>query len=168
MAEFLVGLVCIMLLLAGMQQVSILSQRGFTAMNNARYQMAKQLMDPPNQALKFRFAMPAQAGPDGEYLTADDRTRVGDDVFFQSIHGYLNKVNDPGIGNQLGRNGLYNPDNDLKYSEVYSKSSALPMYHAADLEKVDWAPFLGYMLGHKDKSFLIERSLWMPGLDRID
>ena len=46
MAEFLVGLVCIMLLVVGMQQISLLSQRGFQSMTRARHEMALQYVEP--------------------------------------------------------------------------------------------------------------------------
>ena len=166
MAEFLVGLVCIMLLVVGLQQISILSQQGFTAMNNARHDMALQLADTTfTDWWRFGFAGPTDPGPDGRVLTADDRIMEGDDTFYQEPDGYLQKVDDYTISAYLAESGIYSPHSDLKYSEVYSASEALNMAYSADLQTVELLPFLNKIF--QRDSLFITRQLWMPRLDAV-
>ena len=166
MAEFLVGLVAVMLLVAGLQQVAFLSDRGYAAMNNARHDMARQLMDPGFvDPYRFAFGDPARLGRDGKKYTADDRRAEGNDTFYQDSDGYLEKVLDADIEGYFGSYDFYNPHNDLKVSDVYSRSTALEMFHASDQQSVDVVPFLDRVLGRE--TILIGRDLVMPRLDRI-
>ena len=168
MAEFLVGLVAVMLLVAGLQQIAFLSDRGYDAMNNARQAMARRLMDPSfaGDALStFQFGDPTRPGRDGKNYTADDRRAGGNDTFYQGPDGYLEKVLDADIEGYLASYDFYNPHNDLKESDVYSRSTALEMFHVSDQQSVDVVPFLNRMLGRE--TILIGHDLVMPRLDRI-
>lgn len=166
MAEFLVGLVCIMLLLAGIQQVAILSQQGFTAMHNARHSMARQLADTTfTDWYDFGFAGPTDPGPDGRAMTADDLLNEGDDSFYQDYGGYLEKVYDDLVSGYLTQYGGYSPHSDLRHSEVFSSSDALDTAYAADMQTVEVVPFLDKVLG-RDRLY-ITRQLWLPRLDGI-
>jgi hypothetical protein len=168
MAEFLVGLVAIMLLVAGLQQIAFLSDRGYDAMNNARLNMARQLMDPSfaGDALSnFEFGDPTRPGRDRKNYTADDRRAFGNDTFYQVNDGYREKVLDGDIEGYFASYDFYNPNNDLKQSDVYSRSTALEMFHASDQQIVDVVPFLNRALGRE--RILIARDLVMPRLDQI-
>ncbi len=167
MAELLVGLVCIMLLVAGLQQVSILSQKGFLAMNNARHAMALQYAeDPPTQWPRFNFSNPTQPGSDGEHLTADDRKSGGDDTFYQDNNGYLDMVFDDNLEGHLLEAGRISPHVDLKYSGgVFSTTTALDMMHTAGHESADTVLFMDKVLGRDH--ILLNHDLWMPRWDAI-
>ncbi|MBN2162917.1 MAG: hypothetical protein JXR25_08760 [Pontiellaceae bacterium] len=167
MAEFLVGLVCIMLLLAGLQQVSILSGKGFESMNQARYSLASQYIDPTPESLGFNFSGAGEAGTDGLNLTADDQHDIGVDVVYQdSEYGYLNSVNDDLIGGFLDSAGIINPNTDLKYNDgVYSESPALQMLYAEDEREVRISPFLKKLL--QLDAIHLKREVWMPRWDQL-
>ena len=166
MAEFLVGLVAVMLLVAGLQQIAFLSDRGYAAMNNARRDMARQLMSTTfADPYRFAFGDPPRRGIDGKNYTADDRRSFDNDQFYQAGDGYLEKVHDPDIEGYFASYGIYNRNNDLKVSDVYSRSTALEMFHAADQQSVDVVPFLDRVLGRE--TILIGRDLVMPRLDRV-
>ncbi len=168
MAEFLVGLVAVMLLVAGLQQVAFLSDRGYDAMNQARRNMARHLMDPAfaGDALSnFEFGDPTRPGIDGKNYTADDRRSDGNDRFYQGNDGYHGRVLDADIEGYFGAYDIYNPNNDLKESDVYSRSTALEMFHTSDQQMVDVVPFLNRVLGRE--TILIGRDVVMPRLDRI-
>jgi hypothetical protein len=167
MAEFLVGLVCIMLLIAGIQQVSILSQRGFKSMNEARYAMALQYAEnPPTEWPIFNFSEPAQAGRDQASYTADDTRPGGNDRFYQEIDGYLNKVDDGNLSDYLTQYRGYSVHSDLKFSEgTFAGTTALNMMYTSDQEVVDVVPFMDKVLG-RDR-ILIGRDLWMPRWNAI-
>lgn len=168
MAEFLVGLVAIMLLVAGLQQIAFLSQRGYAAMNNARLKMAGHLMDPSfaGDALSnFAFGDPTRPGSDRKNYTADDRRAYGNDTFYQVNDGYLEKVRDADIEGYFAAYDFYNPNNDLKQSDVYSRSTALEMFHTSDQQSVDVVPFLNRVLGRE--TILIGSDIVMPRLDRV-
>lgn len=166
MAEFLVGLVAVMLLVAGLQQIAFLSDRGYEAMDNARRSMARQLMDPGFvEGYRFGFGDPSSPGSDKNNYTADDRRSNGNDSFYQDSDGYLENVYDLRIEVYLSDYDYYNPHNDLKETDVYSRSTALEMFHASDQQRVDVVPFLDRMLGRE--SILIGRDVVMPRLDRV-
>ena len=167
MAEFLVGLVCIMLVVVGLQQIDLLSRRGFEAMSNARHQLASDLMDPTFvKPYNYAFCAPPDSGVDTENYTADDRTRPGFDAFYQDMpDGYLEKVRDADIGDYLTDYDRDIPDYDLKYSTVRDTSERLQMFHGYDQQAVDVVPFLDRILG-KDTLY-IGREVWMTRLDRV-
>ena len=168
MAEFLVGLVCIMLLIVGIQQISFLSQKGFKAMTAARHAMAWQYAEnPPSEWPIFNFGVPTRPGMDSKNLTADDRRGGGDDSFYQDMDGYLDMVYDDEIERYLlGAVGRTSPHIDLKYSEgTYTTTTALDMMYAAGHEAVFVVPFMDEVLG-RDR-ILIGRDLWMPRWDAI-
>jgi len=168
MAEFLVGLVCIMLLIVGMQQVSFLSQKGFKAMHDARRAMAWQYAEaPPADWWRFNFAVPTDAGTDAKSLTADDRRAGGDDSFYQEMDGYLDRIYDDEVERYLlGVAGRTSPHIDLKYSDgMYTTTTALDMMYAAGHETVDVVPFMDRVIGRE--RILIGRDLWMPRWDAI-
>jgi hypothetical protein len=166
MAEFLAGLVAVMLLVAGLQQVAFLSDRGYAAMNNARRKMAQQLMDPIFvEKYDFAFGDPTRPGVDGKNYTADDRRSFGNDSFYQQSDGYLEKVYDADLNGWLDTYDREIPQYDLKESEVYSRSTALEMFHASDQQSVDVVSFLNRVLGRE--TILIGRDLVMPRLDRV-
>ena len=166
MAEFLVGLVAIMLLVAGVQQIAFLSDRGYDAMNNARHTMARQLMSPGFvEGFSFEFGDPTRPGRDRKNYTADDRRAFGNDTFYQASDGYVEKVLDADIEGYFASYDFYNPHNDLKESDVYSRSAALEMFHAYDQQIVDVVPFLNRVLGRE--TILIGHDLVMPRLDRV-
>ena len=170
MAEFLVGLVAIMLLVAGLQQIAFLSDRGYDAMNNARRTMARHLMDPSfaGDALStFDFGDPTRPGRDRKNYTADDRKAVGNDTFYQGPDGYLEKVWDADIEGYFASYDFYNPHNDLKVSDVYSRSTALEMFHTSTQHSVDVVPFLDRVLGKKTITVGRGQDIVMPRLDRV-
>ncbi len=161
MAEFLVGLVCIMLLVAGLQQIALLSDRGFKAMNNARHKMAEQQVYPVLRWSEFNFSAPVTPGPDGRAYTADDDRPVGDDTFYQDYEGYLGMVYDDLIDNYLDSAGRIDSHIDLQYSEgVFSSTAALDMNRAADQQAVEVVPFMDKVLG-RDR-ILVGHDVWMP------
>ncbi len=173
MAEFLVGLVCIMLLVVGLQQISFLSQKGFLAMHNARHQMAIQYAeDPPSEWYIFNFSSPARPGPDGRSFTADDELSGGDDSFYQDldgfngIDGYVYTVRNDLLEIFYANIPPTNPQLDLKYSGgMFSTTPALHMMYTQDHQAVDAVPFMDKVLGRDQ--ILIGRSLWMPRWDAI-
>lgn len=167
MAEFLVGLVCIMLLVAGMHQVALLSKHGFETTTNTRYAMAWQYVeDPPLQWPLYNFSLPTRSGMDAKNYTADDRTAGGDDSFYQRRNGYLNRVYDDEVEGWLNRGGRISPHIDLKYSGgVYLTTSALDMMYASDHQAVVAVPFMDKVLDQE--RILIGRDLWMPRWDAI-
>lgn len=166
MAEFLVGLVAIMLLIVGLQQIAFLSDRGYAAMNNARRDMARQLMDPTFiDTFDFAFGEPTRAGVDEKNYTADDRRSFGNDRFYQESDGYLDKVTDGDLEGYLDSYDREVPHYDLEESDVYNTSVRFQMLHASDQQTVDVVPFLNRVLGRE--TILIGRDLVMPRLDRV-
>lgn len=162
MAEFLVGLVCIMLLVIGLQQIAFISEKGFLAMNNTRHQMAIQYAeDPPEEWLEFNFSSPAQPGPDGKDFTADDLRSGGNDSVYQDYDGYLDMVYDDVLEGFIVEAGRISPHVDLNYSSgIFSTTPGLDMMYAQDYQSVEAVPFMNKVLG-RDR-ILIGRNLWMP------
>jgi hypothetical protein len=167
MAEFLVGLVCIMLLVAGLQQIAFLSEKGFASFTNTRHAMALQYTeDPPSEWNIFNFGAQSQPGVDAKNYTADDRRVNGNDRFYQDSDGYLNKLWSDEIDGYLITGGSDVVHNDLKFSEgTFSTTAALNMMYTADRQAVTVVPFLDKILGRDQ--IMIRTDLWMPRWDEI-
>ncbi len=167
MAEFLVGLVCIMLLVAGLQQIAFLSEKEFMSITNTRRAMALQYTDdPPNEWNTFNFGAQTQPGVDGKNYTGDDRRTNGNDNFYQDSDSYLNKLWSDEIDGYLMAGNLISVHNDLKFSEgTYSTTAALNMMYTADRQAVEVVPFLNKILGRDQ--IMIRNDLWMPRWDAI-
>ena len=168
MTEFLVGLFCVVLLLAGLHQASVFSAQGFESMRAARYGITRQYVDPDDDMwCGFNFAGPTSAGADGQNFTADDRHSGGfDDVYQNNNHGYLSTVYDDRILGYMEDAALQDPNIELEFNNgVYSGTTALDMVHGEDQREVGLVLFLKNIFDRE--SVLIRRSVWMPRWDRI-
>lgn len=159
MAEFLVGLAGIMLLVVGLQQISILSIRSFEAHSKVRKLLAEQMMDPmADYTDGFVFATKTDPGADGKNYTGDDRVVAGNSDFFEKGQGFLDKVNYDSMAGYLPDN----PYDALTESGLTDLSQSFGMLYAEDRKSVEVVPFLRRALGRD--SVNIERHVWMPEL----
>ena len=163
MAEFLVGLVGIMLLVVGLQQISILSTRSFEAHSKVRTLLAEQMMDPSADYTEgFVFATKTDPGPDGKNYTGDDRVVEGSADFFEKKQGFLPAVDYAELSGRLLEHGCPNPYHRLADSEFTDVSKSFEMLYAEDRGSVEVVPFLRRALGRG--SVGIEQHAWMPEL----
>ncbi len=169
MAEFLVGLVGIMLLVVGLQQVSIVSQKSFEAYANVREDLAVQLTDSMERYTgEFLFAETVDPGADGKNYTGDDRIVVGDNSFYTDGNGFLEYVGYPGadeIGDRLDEYGLIDPYSELNDSSVSDLSKKFRMHHAIARQPVEILPFLRKVLGRE--TINIQHEAWMSSWDGL-
>ena len=163
MAEFLVGLVGIMLLIVGLQQISILSARSFEAHSNVRKLLAEQMMDPMSDYTEgFVFATKTDPGPDGKTYTGDDRVMIGNTDFFEKGQGFLPAVDHAELSGRLSEYGCADPYYNLTDSGFTEVSKSFEMLYAEDRKSVEVVPFLRRALGRGTVN--IERHAWMPEL----
>ncbi len=160
MAEFLVGLVCIMFLVSGMMLVSTLSRRGFDAERGVRRTIAMQYAYPTfNEWPDFQFSEPTDPGDDGKPYTGDDEAVYGTDSFYQRF--YLPRVYNDLIGDYYEDHNRLNPNDDLEYSDgIFVHGDSLDMIHAVQGSTVYLPPFLARMLDQE--SMFVGREIWMP------
>ncbi len=159
MAEFLVGLAGVMLLVVGLQQISILSARSFEAHSNVRKSLAEQMMDPMSDYTEgFVFATKTDPGRDGKNYTGDDRLVAGNSDFFEKGQGFLDKVNHDSLVGYLPDN----PYDALTESGLTDLSKSFEMLYAEDRKSVEVVPFLRRVL--ERGSVNLERHVWMPEL----
>jgi hypothetical protein len=166
MAEFLVGLVSIMLLIVGLQQIAFLSEKSFEAHTNVRSSLAEQLADPMSDYIEgFVFATKTDPGPDEKNYTADDQIVVGDDAFYEEGRGFLHAVDYAVLNGFLYDYEREDPYYNLSDSSFTDISKNFQMFYAADQQPVDVVPFLRKILG-KD-IINVQRELWMPAWDGL-
>lgn len=166
MAEFLVGLVSVMLLVVGLQQISLLSDRSFAAHFNVRKSLAEQMVAPavayPDG---FVFATKTDPGPDGKNYTADDVVVVGNDDFFEKGQGFLHAVDYAVLNGYLWDYECDDPYYRLSDSAFSELSESFDMLYATDRQSVDVVPFLRRVLGRD--TIDIQQEAWMPVLDGL-
>lgn len=163
MAEFLVGLVGIMLLIVGLQQVSIISRKSFEAHVNVRTQLAEQMVDPmADYTGDYIFVATVDKGEDQKGYTGDDRILEGDDGFFTEGNGFLDLVNYYDVSGYL-LDPTYDredPYHRLEDSSFLVLSESFSMYYAADNQAVDVVPFLRTVIGRD--TINLKREAWIP------
>jgi len=170
MAEFLLGLVAIMLLMVGLQQVSIVSRKSFDAYVNSRGQVARMQIDPNSDYIEgFEFAETVDPGNDGKNYTGDDEVVVGDDSFYTEGRGFLHMVDYALLEGYLWdweREDHYYKLSDSAFSSI---SESFSMFYGLDYQEVEVVPFLDKVVGRE--TILLERGVWMPwwgGLIQFD
>ena len=162
MAELLVGLVAIMLLVVGLQQISIVSQKSFTAYSNARTQLAEQLADDSLESYSgdFIFVETVDAGPDQKNYTGDDRVVMGDDSFYTEGRGFLHAVDYAELNGRLDDYARVDPYYRLSDSSFSVLSKSFAMHYASDVQAVEILPFLRNALGRDTVN--LQREIFMP------
>ncbi|MEE9367904.1 MAG: hypothetical protein V3V05_03465 [Pontiella sp.] len=170
MAELLVGLVGIMLLVVGLQQISIVSQSSFKAYFTAREDVARQITDEfgADYSGDFLFADTVDAGDDQKNYTGDDRVVIGDNSFFTEGNGFLDRVFYRGadeIGDRLNEYERVDPYSELADTSASDLSDKFRMYYGERTESVEVVPFLSKVLG-KD-SINLKREIFMPSWDGL-
>ena len=161
MAEFLVGLVGIMLLVVGLQQISIISRKSFEAHVNVRTQLAEQLADPmADYSGDYVFVATVDKGLDQKNYTGDDRIVEGDDGLFTEGNGFLDLVNYYDISGYLLGHDLEDPYHRLDDSSFLILSESFSMYYAQDNQQVEIVPFLRKVVGRD--TIELKREAWMP------
>ena len=169
MAEFLVGLVGIMLLVVGLQQIPLVSRKSFKAYSAAREDVAMQLTESMERySGEFLFADTVDAGADRKNYTGDDRVVVGDNSFYTEGNGFLERVGYPGageIGDQLNDYERIDPYSDLADTSDSDLSQKFRMHYAVNVQPVEILPFLRKVLG-KD-TVNLQREVFMPSWDGL-
>lgn len=166
MAEFLVGLVGIMVLVVGLQQVAKLSEGSFKMHFNIRKSLAEQMVDPMADYVEgFVFATKTAPGLDGKNYTADDAVVIGNDGFFKGRRGFRYAVDYSALDGYLNAYDRDNPYSRLSDSSFSDLSENFEMLYAMDMQSVEVAPFLRRMLGRDTLN--LRREAWMPKLDGL-
>ena len=163
MAEFLLGLVAIMLLVVGLQQVSILSRTTFEMHVDARTQLAEQLADPMSDYTgDYIFVDTVDRGADKKIYTADDRIVEGDAGFFSDGNGFLEIVNYYDLSDYLldPNYDLEDPYHRLDDSSYSVLSKSFAMHYGLAEQAVDVVPFLRKAIGRDEIN--MRREVWMP------
>lgn len=161
MAELLLGLVAILLLVVGLQQVSLLSRGTFEAYANAREQVAQLQIDPNSDYIEgFQFVERVDPGTDGKNYTGDDRMVVGDDGFYTDGQGFLDKVDYKQLEGYLW--DWERPDHYYKLSDssFSSISESFSMFRGMDVQEVEVVPFLDKVIGRE--TIVLKQEIWMP------
>ena len=166
MAEFLLGLVAIMLLMVGLQQVSMVSNRSFKAYANSREVVARMQVDSNADYVEgFEFVERVDPGADGKNYTGDDQLVVGDDHFYTEGRGFLHMVDYALLEGYLwdyDRDDHYYKLSDSSFSVV---SESFSMLYGADVQSAEIVPFLDKVLGRD--SIDIKREIWMPSWNKL-
>lgn len=166
MAELLVGLVGIMLLVVGLQQVALVSRGSFDAHINVRRLLAEQITDSrSNGTGEYDFFPTTDPGLDDKKYTGDDLRVAGDDRFFTQREGYRYAINYGSLGEYLDEYGRVDPYYHLSERTLADLSKSFEMFHAADQQPVVVVPLLRRVLGRD--SLGLEQSGWMPAWDRV-
>ncbi|VGO17101.1 hypothetical protein PDESU_05696 [Pontiella desulfatans] len=161
MAELLVGLVAIMLLVVGLQQISLVSRKSFLAYTNSRMMLAQQLVDPNSDFTEgFVFTDRADPGSDQKNYTGDDRVTVGDDSFYTEGKGFLHMVDYAILNGYLWDYEREDPYYRLSDSAFSQISESFAMQYGVDYQAVDIVPFLNKVMGRD--TINLKREIWMP------
>ncbi len=167
MMEFLVGLVCIMLLIIGLQQAALLSGRTFEAYSNVRAELAYQVSYPnADYTGEYIFTEQTDIGPDEKIYTGDDKVVPGDDSFYTEGQGFLHMVDYASLKNYLWDYELIDYYYRLSDSSFSVLSESFQMFHAYDAQEVEVVPFLRKII--KKDTLLLERYGWMPAWDKLN
>lgn len=166
MAEFLVGLVGIMLLVVGLQQISIISKSSFDAHVNARTRLAEQLIDPMSDYTgEYIFVDTVDKGPDEKLYTGDDRIVEGDDSFFTEGDGFLDLVNYYDLSGTLLDYDMEDPYHRMEDSSFLELSESFSMYYGMDIQEVEVVPFLRKVVG---RDYIeLQREAWIPSWGKL-
>ena len=166
MAEFLVGLVGIMLLVVGLQQVALVSRGSFDAHINVRRLLAEQMTDPmSNYSGDYAFFPTTDPGLDDKKYTGDDVRVTGDDSFFTKREGYRYAVDYSTLSEYLDEYGCDDPYYHLSKRTLADLSKSFEMFYAVDQQPVVVVPLLRQVLGRD--SLGLEQSGWMPAWDKV-
>lgn len=162
MAEFLVGLVGILVLVVGLQQISIVSKKSFAAHTAARTQVAEQLADPTwdDYTGDFVFVDAVDPGIDQKVYTGDDNVVEGDDSFYTEGKGFLHAVDYALMNGYLVDHDRDDPYYRLNDSSFSILSESFAMHYGADVQPVELLPVLRKVVG-KD-SINLKRDMFMP------
>ena len=166
MAELLVGLVGIMLLIVGLQQISIVSRRSFETYVDVRTQLANQLADPSSDfSGEFIFVDTVEKGKDTKGYTGDDRIIQGDDSFYTEGQGFLDQVDYSVLEGYLWDYERENPYYRLSDSSFSILSESFSMHYGVSFSEVEMVPFLRKVLGRD--TLHLKSEAWMPAWDGI-
>ncbi len=166
MAEFLVGLVGIMLLVVGLQQIAIVSNQSFKAHFNVRRLLAEQMVDPmADYTGEYGFFPTTDPGLDDKKYTADDFMVEGNDDFFKKRKGFRYAVDYYSLEVRLDEYGRADPYYHLSERGLANLSKSFEMFYAEDRQPVEVVPFLRRVLGRD--IIEIEQSGWMPAWDKV-
>ena len=162
MVEFLVGLVGILLLVVGLQQISIVSQKSFAAHTAARAQVAEQLADPTwgDYTGDFVFVDAVDQGADQKNYTGDDTIVAGDDSFYTEGKGFLPAVDYAPLNGYLVGHDRDDPYYRLSDSSFSILSESFAMHYGVDIQPVELLPMLRKALGRD--SVNLKRDMFMP------
>jgi hypothetical protein len=161
MSELLVGLVGILLLVVGLQQISLVSRASFETHVRVRANLAEQLADPGSDYTgEYIFVKTVDRGADQKIYTGDDRIIEGDDGFYTDGKGFLHMVDYGPLEGYLwdyDRESPYYRLSDSSFSEL---SESFTMHYAVGFQEVETVPFLRKVLGRD--SIQLKREAWMP------
>lgn len=169
MAEFLVGLVGIMFLIVGLQQIAILSEKSFEIHHKVRGDLAVQLTDSDDFIEGFVYAMKTDAGADRKAYTGDDQIVVGTDDVYEGPFSVMYAVDYGGLNWYLSGYPHPSHDNDpyarLKDNGDGEESEDFAMFYAEERVPVEVVPFFRRVLGRD--SINLRQQVWMPALDGL-
>ncbi len=162
MTEFLVGLVGILILVVGLQQISIVSRKSFAAHTAARAQVAEQLADPTwgDYTGDFVFVDAVNQGVDQKNYTGDDTIVAGDDSFYTEGKGFLHAVDYGEMKDYLLNHDRDDPYYRLSDSSFSILSESFSMHYGVDIQPVELLPVLRKALGRD--SVKLKRDMFMP------
>ncbi len=160
MSELLIGLVGILFLVAGLQQIARVSGKSFTAYVNVRADLAEQLADPMSDySGEYRFIETVTPGTDQKRYTGDDQIIEGDDEFFTQGNGFLERADYYTLSDSLSEYAE-DPYSRLDEASYATLSEAFTMHYAYDRQSVELVPLLRKALGRE--TIELEREAWMP------
>jgi hypothetical protein len=170
MAEFLVGLVGIMLLIVGLQQISFVSDKNFKLHHKVRGDLAIQMTESGSDFIEgFVYATKPDLGADGQGYTGDDQIVAGNDDVYVGSFGVLYAID---YGWMSGYMADYLPaslENDpygrLEDNGDGEESENFEMFYAEERTPVEVVPFFRKVLGRD--SINLRQQFWMPALDGL-
>lgn len=170
MAEFLAGLVAIMFLIVGLQQVALLSEKNFNLHHKVRGSLAEQLTTPGSDYIEgFVFAEKTSVGADGLAYTGDDRVVVGSDDVYTGSFGVMYAIDYGEASGYLADYSVSGRDNDpyarLEDSGGSVSSKNFSMFYAEGRVSVEVVPYFRNVLGRD--SINLKQQAWMPAWDRL-
>jgi hypothetical protein len=162
MSEFLVGLVGIMLLVVGLQQISILSSKTFEAHTNSRRMLAEEIAAESFEKYSgdFIFVETVDSGADKKIYTADDNVIIGDDSFYTEGKGFFHMVDYAILKDYLWEYERLDPYYRLSDSSFSILAESFSMHYGVDTQEADILPFLRKVLGRDTVN--LKHEIFMP------
>lgn len=162
MVEFLVGLVAVLVLLAGLLQIASLTKAETDTMIDARREAAEKAMSDPALLATADFVGDVLVGADGSTYSADDEhtTETSDDFISYIVEPSAGSASEWAIIDAVPSNSF-----------TTIRSSAVPSYELGMVQgdASDSIPLISAVqkLIYDDDSIEVESEVWMPWLRGI-